>query len=703
MSAQHPAMAQDSYGKGGGAMNVEVNLAKTFLVSTQQLSPTDQGRVIKFMAKFMENPAHPSISLERVQNTGDQGMWSARITQGLRAIIHRNGPRNTLLYAGPHDEAYHWAERRRLEHHPHTGALQIVETTEAAEKLLAEAPMNADSKGVFDEYPDAYLLTLGVPVDWLPTLRLVRFEDQVLTVVERLPEEVGERLLALASGDFVTPPTPVSPGLPLAENPDNRRRFWVVQDAEELRDILSRPLAEWVKFLHPSQERLVTGTFRGAVKVTGAAGTGKTVVALHRARHLAQEGQSVFLTSYVSTLCRNLKRNLQILCNEETLSRITVSTIHHRALHLARQMMPSLRPLESQEFRELLEGLQKFGHPDVSIEFLMAEWFGVVEPRGITTWEEYRDAPRIGRQSRLKQSEREGCWRVFEALRSQMETQSAYPWEEICDMARLGLETGHLQSPFDAVIVDEVQDLAPSALRLVAELARPKVQNLLLVGDAGQRIYPGGFSLRQLGIDVRGRSHVLRINYRTTEQIRRFADKLLPETVDDLDNDVYQRRSHCLLHGPTPQMQGFGAPAEEDAFIARRIQSLLEEGLATSEMAVFARTGKRLESLRSCLGNHGIESHLLSRDDEADPENAISMGTMHRAKGLEFKVVFAMDCSQGMLPHEKAMSEAHEAEEASAALARERQLLYVTLTRARDEAYVTWSGKPSPFLNGLES
>lgn len=702
MSAQHPAMAHDPYGKSGGATNVEVNLAKTFLASTQQLSTADQGRVLKFMAKFMENPAHPSISLERVERTGESGMWSARITQGLRAIIHRAGLRNTLLYAGQHDEAYHWAERRRLEHHPITGTLQIVETTATAEELLAASPLAATIKGVFDEHPDAYLLSLGVPEDWLPTLRLVRHEDQVLTVVERLPEEVGERLLALASGEFVTPPMPVSPSRPLAENPDNLRRFWVVQDAEELRDVLSRPLAEWVKFLHPSQERLVTGTFRGAVKVTGAAGTGKTVVALHRARHLASEGQTVFLTSYVSTLCRNLRRNLQILCKEDTLSRITVSTIHHRALLLARQMMPALRPLETQEFRELLERLQSLGHAEVSLDFLIAEWFGVVEPRGITTWDEYRDAPRIGRQSRLKHSEREGCWRVFEALRDEMEQQSAYPWEQICDMARLGLETGHLQSPFDAVIVDEVQDLAPSALRLVAELARPRIENLLLVGDAGQRIYPGGFSLRQLGIDVRGRAHVLRINYRTTEQIRRFADKLLPDAVDDLDNDVYQRRSHCLLHGPAPEMRGFESQAEEDEYITSQIQNGLSEGLAISEMAVFARTGKRLESLRNCLDGHGIASHLLSRDEETEPENAVSLGTMHRAKGLEFKVVFAVDCSLGMLPHEKAMSQAEEADDTPAAMARERQLLYVTLTRARDEAYITWTGKPSPFLDGLD-
>jgi hypothetical protein len=208
-------------------------------------------------------------------------MWSARITQGLRAIIHRAGSRNTLLYAGQHDEAYHWAQRRRLEHHPITGALQIVETTQSAEALLTTPQNLMESRGLFEDFAEDYLLSLGVPQDWLPTLRLVRFEEQVLTVVERLPEEVGERLLALASGEFVTPPTPVSPSRPLTENPDNLRRFWVVQDAEELRDILSRPLSDWVKFLHPSQQRLVTGAFRGAVKVTGAAGTGKTVVALN--------------------------------------------------------------------------------------------------------------------------------------------------------------------------------------------------------------------------------------------------------------------------------------------------------------------------------------------------------------------------------------------------------------------------------------
>ncbi|MCA9067810.1 MAG: ATP-dependent helicase, partial [Planctomycetaceae bacterium] len=555
-------MPRELQASSGGATNVEVNVAKTFLASAQNLATSERGRVFDFMVKFMNNPAHPSISLERVHNTADAEMWSARITQGLRAIIHRSGSQNTLLYAGQHDEAYHWAERRRVEHHPVTGSLQIVETTETADALLtSESPPTNQPEpnhpGIFADFEDDYLLSLGVPRDWLPTIRRVRFEDQVLTVVERLPEEVGERLLALASGEFVTPPTPVSPDRPLSENPDNLRRFWVVQDAEELRDVLSRPLAEWVKFLHPSQWQLATGEFRGAVKVTGAAGTGKTVVALHRASHLARQGHRVFMTSYVSTLCRNLRKNLQILCSNEALSRITVETIHHRALCFAQQLIPEIRPLESREFHEVLDRLRPSGDSSLSSEFLMSEWAGVVEPRGITSWDEYRQAPRPGRNRRLKLSEREACWQVFEALRSEMEQNALYPWEQICEIARTGLETGHIANPFDAVIVDEVQDLAPSALRFLAELAKPAMHNLFVVGDAGQRIYPGGFSLRQLGIDVRGRSHVLRINYRTTEQIRRFADRLLPEAVDDLDSSTYKRRSHCLLHGPAPQMQGF--------------------------------------------------------------------------------------------------------------------------------------------------
>lgn len=708
MSSPSPAMPRELQAGSGGAMNVEVNVAKTFLASARELATSERGRVFDFMVKFMNNPAHPSISLERVQNTGDAEMWSARITQGLRAIIHRSGAQNTLLYAGQHDDAYHWAERRRVEHHPVTGSLQIVETTETADALLTANSLTPghpqpDHPGLFAAFEDDYLLSLGVPRDWLPTIRLVKFDDQVLTVVERLPEEVGERLLALASGEFVTPPTPVSPDRPLTENPDNLRRFWVVQDADELLDVLSRPLADWVKFLHPSQWQLATGEFRGAVKVTGAAGTGKTVVALHRASHLAREGQRVFMTSYVSTLCRNLRKNLQILCPQEALSRITVETIHHRALRFAQQLIPDIRPLESKEFYEVLGRLQTLGDPELSTEFLMSEWVGVVEPRGITSWEEYRQAPRPGRQRRLKLRERAACWRVFEALRAEMEQNHLYPWEQICEMARTGLETGHLENPFDAVIVDEVQDLAPSALRFLAEMAKPAVHNLFLVGDAGQRIYPGGFSLRQLGIDVRGRSHILRINYRTTEQIRRFADRLLPEAVDDLDSSIYTRRSHCLLHGPAPHMQGFASQDEENLFLTERIKALLKEGLTTSEMAIFARTGKRLDSVRTCLEQNGIASHFLSRDDESIPEEAISTGTMHRAKGLEFKVVFAIDCADTVLPHPKALAQTEQPENPEEVLARERQLLYVTLTRARDEAYLSWTGERSRFLNDLDA
>ena len=685
-----------------GGSNSNVILADTFMASAHKLATSDQGRVFDFVFKFRNNPANPGISLERVRNAGGK-TWSARITRGLRAIVYRSGSQNILLFAGQHDEAYHWAERRRIEHHPVTHVLQIVETTEKVEQFLAEASHPSAEQqplAIFSEYEDDYLISLGLPQNWLPAIRRIRSEDEVLTAAQSLPEEVGERLIALAGGEFVTPPPPASPAAPLADHPDNLRRFWVVRDAVELGEVLNRPWADWVKFLHPSQRELVEAEYAGPVKVTGAAGTGKTVVALHRARHLAEAGCSVFLTTYVSTLCRNLKQGLKSLCSEETLSRIAVETVHHRALELAQQLQPELRPLETKEFRELIEELKPAALADVSAESLASEWSDVVEPLGITTREEYQSALQDGRSTRLSMAERKNCWPVFESVRREMEKRSAYPWEQICEMARSGLASGQLENPFDAVIVDELQDLAPGALRLLAELARSAPGNFFLVGDAGQRIYPGGFSLKELGIDVRERSHVLRINYRTTEQIRRFADQLLPEAVDDLDDDVYQRRSHGLMNGPPPGIAGFSTPGEEDQFVAMEVEKRLTEGLAPSEIAVFARTAKRLESIRDVLSEQGVSTHLLSREESPANEDAVRAGTMHRAKGLEFKVVFATGCSQDALPHPKAIAEPKSREEA---IARERQLLYVTITRARDEAFLTWSGERSPFLDVLES
>ncbi len=378
---------------------------------------------------------------------------------------------------------------------------------------------------------------------------------------------------------------------------------------------------------------------------------------------------------------------------------ITVGTVHSQALRLAREVDSLLAPADEERIAKLIERFQDFGGAQFDKDFLLAEWTGVVENRGILSWDEYRDAQRTGRGRGLQVRERQAIWKVFQQVYEELADKRLAPWTQICRKAAEAIQTGRVRSPFDAVVIDEVQDLKPQEIRFLAVLAAKNPGNLMLIGDAGQRIYPGGYSLRSLGIDVRGRSHVLRINYRTTEQIRRFADRILPELADDLDGGTETRKgTKSLLKGPAPTLRGFTTSKEQDAFIAQHVRHLFGQGLQPREIAVFARIGSRLESLQKALAAAGISSQLLSRDEESTQTEAIHLGTMHRAKGLEYKVVFVYDCSEGVVPHMTTLRRSKDPADYDAARAREQQLLYVSLTRARDEVFVTWAGLPSPFL-----
>lgn len=686
----------------------EVLCARSFFDSAARLDGPDRTRVFDFLMKFQSDPSNPGISLERVNQARDAGMWSARVTQSLRAIVHKDGPRATLLYAGQHDEAYDWAARRSLAAHPVTGALQLVETTEEVERELRAAATPPTRPQYFpsERWPDDYLLSLGVPSDWLPTVRLVHEDDQLLSICTKLPEDVAERLLALAAGELVTPPPPPSHASKPTEHADTLRRFYVVSDAADLAEILNKPFAAWIRFLHPSQRSLVDGRFNGPVKVTGSAGTGKTVVAMHRARHLARQGKRVLLTTYVTTLCRNIERNLRLLCDPAELERITVDTLHGQALALVKRDNAGATPTNDDAVNDLLTRFGAQAEADLlSAAFLRAEWDQVIDRQGITAWEQYRDARRTGRGRALNARERREAWKVFEPVLTTLATSDRYTWSGLCRRASELLEAAPAdggEPRYDAVIVDELQDLNQQELGFVAALAGRAPENLMLAGDAGQRIYPGGFSLKELGIDVRGRSRVLRVNYRTTEQIRRVADRLLGDDADDMDGGAEPRRgTHSLLRGPEPLLRGFASAAAHDAFILERIRALLAAGLAPSDIAIFTRIARLHHPIQEYLEANDVPIYPLSRDNDPADSTGINIGSMHRAKGLEFKVVFVARCDRSALPLASVTKRIEDPTDQAEAIARERSLLYVSLTRARDEAIVTWVGNPSRFLEPL--
>ncbi len=691
-----------------------VSVSDTFQKAIERFSSKDQSKILKFLFKFLENPASPGLNLESVNHAIDPGMKSARIDRGIRAIVHQAGKAFTLLHVDSHDDAYKWAAKRRIENHPVTGALQLVEAAESVEpaiQAVATVP-HVDStevapKRIFASFDDAYLLSLGVPQDWLLPLRQIENDDQLLLAASRLPPEVGDALVALASGEIVTPPVPVAQGKKTSSKSSvATSRFWVVESAAELMDILSKPLEDWIRFLHPTQRKLVQAKFAGPSKITGAAGTGKTVVGLHRAHRLASDGKRVLMTSYVKTLCQNNARQLAILqsgaiIKEEggpAATKVVCNTVHAEALHLAKKLEPRIKPIPADKIAPLISRFHSRGDASISIGFLETEWHGVIEPQGIFTWEEYRGATRYGRGKPLTVKQRKSCWQVFEAVREAMASAGQVTWAGICKVAREGLEAGKIDSPYDAVIVDEVQDLQVQEILFLNALAKDSPGELMLLGDAGQRIYPGGFSLKKLGINTVGRSHILRINYRTTEQIRKFSDAILPDSSEDFNEGAEKRNSVSLLHGPTPELRAFDGADTQVQFVVEQIRSLAAEKIAPHEIAIFARTSNHLKPYESALHSAGISTVPLDSDDTDESIDGVNLGTMHRAKGLEFKVVFVVDANDTVIPNQFVMGKMRDQGDYDDAFQRERQLLYVAMTRARDELFITYVGKPSQFL-----
>ncbi len=649
--------------------------------------------------KFFENQSSPGLNLERLGGKGN--LYSMRATQEMRIILHKGQDGWLVLHVDHHDAAYRWAERAKVQRHPHTRELQVVHAREVYQDDVAkQAAPETKRVPLFEDYDDDHLLSLGVPEDALPALRNATSEAELERIGERLPEDVGERLVALYLGETVEVPEPVAPDQPPLTTPEARRQFFLVEDAGELRRALEAPWAEWLVFLHPLQRQAAYEDFRGPAKITGTAGTGKTVVALHRARHLAEGGRRVLLTTYSNTLAVDLRRKLDLVCGPREKERIQVGTVHSTALDLLRRgsaRPPS--PANTERIGTVLgEAAEKAG-VDFSPYFLRTEWSRVIVAQGIETWEEYRSAPRVGRGIPLRARERLALWEVFKETRRQLSSKRMADFSDLCRLAREKVEAGDIPNPYDAVIVDEVQDLNPQEILLLKAIGGTGQNGLALIGDGGQRIYSGGFSLRALGIEVRGRSRKLLVNYRTSEQIRRFADRVLGEDADDLDEGAEKRSgTRNLFGGPEPELHGFESAAEEDAWVADRISDLLDDGFEADRIGVFARVNRRLGGIERALKARRIESVRLKDNEDAAGDWRVRLGTMHRVKGLEFQAVFVVSANDDMLPHRRSSEDPDDALEVREARQRERQLLYVNLTRARELVYLSYCGEPSPFL-----
>ena len=689
---------------------MEFRIADTFTDSLGGLT-NDEQKLVKTTAFDLQmNPAAPGRQFHRLQKSKDPNFWSVRVGSDLRLIVHKTASSLMLCYAGHHDTAYAWAERRKIERHPQTGAAQLIEVRETVREIVvprfvegAPAP-NVRAKLLFDGTPDWVFLSYGVPPEWMADVR-VATEDSLFDLAEHLPREAAEALLQLATG--VTPPLGLDlpPHVDAFEHPDAQRRFRVIQNVEELERALDAPWEQWTVFLHPAQRRLVEHDEPGPVRVSGSAGTGKTIVALHRAVHLARadEDARVLLTTFSETLANALRLRLRLLIGNEPriAERLEVQAIEAIGRRLYAAQFGPLHLATDDAIRQALQdravaaGAQKFPP-----NFLWAEWREVVDARQLRSWEEYRDVRRLGRKTRLAESQRALLWSVFEHVRGVLQAAKLVTRAAMFTALAEKLHTSP-RPVFDHVVVDESQDLGIPELRFLAALGGTRPNGLFFTGDLGQRIFQQPFSWIDQGVDVRGRSTRLRVNYRTSHQIRRQADLLLGSELSDVDGVVEERKGTIsAFNGVPPTIEIAKSVDEERETVAAWLKERTEEGLRPHELAVFIRSSAQLERARQAVESAGLP-FLMVDDRMVTTHGQLAISTMHLAKGLEFRGVAVMACDDEILPLQERVESASEESDLEEVYQTERHLLYVACTRARDVLLVTGVAPGSEFLGDL--
>lgn len=684
-------------------------IADTFTTSLARLTGDEQKAAKTAAFDLQMNPASPGLSFHKLDRARDPNFWSVRVSRDIRLIVHRSDDSLLLCYVDHHDDAYAWAERRKLENHPTTGAAQLVEIRERVMEIpvptyVAVPVTQKTPQRLFGHLRDGELLAYGVPLEWLADVRAAD-DDSLLELAAHLPAEAAEALLELATGGTPQPAPVAEEGANPFEHPDAQRRFRVMSDVDELERALEFPWDKWTIFLHPAQRQMVERDYGGPARVSGSAGTGKTVVALHRAVYLARQHEDarVLLSTFSETLANALRASLfRLVSNQPKLAeRIDVDALDvvGERLYESQFGKPNLATREDVSVL-IAKAMTEVEGVRMSRAFLLDEWENVVDAWQLESWEAYRDVRRLGRKTRLSESHRALLWQVFERVQQGLRDGNKLTRASLFTRLSLALpERRH--PPYDFVVLDEAQDVSVAQLRFLAALGGNRPNALFFAGDLGQRIFQQPFSWSSLGVDIRGRSRSLRINYRTSHQIRRQADRLLGEEVSDVDGNVELRRGTIsVFNGPEPQVSRFESIQDECAAVAAWLESLTEAGMAAEAMGVFVRSETELERAEAAVAAAGLMSHRLS-DQMSTSEGHVSVGTMHRAKGLEFRAVVVMACDDEVIPSSQRLESVGDEAELEEVYNTERHLLYVACTRARDQLWVSGVEPVSEFLDDL--
>lgn len=708
----------------------------TFIDSLLALPRNIQHKTNILLRKLQRNPNAPGLNLERIQDT--KNLYSVRVDRGYRGVLAKSHGDGSIvvLHVDSHDNAYAWAQRHRAGVNPDSGIFEVIPFSAQPPATAGKRDLGRETDGgLFAGLRDRNLHRLNIPDDLIPLARSITDEDGFAAIADRFPLEAQSAIEMLLAGytyqealdELHAPATDVDTDdidAALARF-GSQGRLWVVDNEEELKRMLDAPQEKWRVFLHPSQRRLVDRDWNGPVRVLGGAGTGKTVVAMHRAKWLARhrarvtEGKVLVLT-FTANLAADLQRSLKdLITYEEDLKRVEVVHLDQWVYRFLNQHNFPQRIVYDRHAsgrQQAWDEALKAADPDLALEpeFYQDEWSKVVLAQGTLSRDEYLHVSRRGRGTPVTRPKRARIWQVFEAYRAHLAANGLIEKEDAYRAARHLVDANAGQLPYISVIVDEAQDLGYEAFRLIASLARinpggdpleqPGPNSLFIVGDAHQRIYDQHVVLGRCGINIRGRSSRLRVNYRTSREILHTAVSVLGNTTaDDLDGGTDTLAGYrSLFGGPEPEfleMQDMEHGATLLQQWVAALQSEFDYGL--QDICLVCRTNSQCNRWDEAIRNADLPTHRIQTAQDTRQTGAVQLATAHRVKGLEFPAVAILDAGPGSFPLRVAVNAADSQADRELVLRMERSLLHVAVSRAKRHLLLCTRTRFSPFLKPM--
>ncbi len=681
-----------------------------------------QKKVTEFQRKFRENSKSSGIHLEPISTFKDKSLRSARIDQTYRAIIKapESGDIYYLLWVDHHDKAYDWATNKVFEWNNETQSMQMFTAPEVIKEKEADLIEKQRDDNFFNKFSEDQLLKIGVPEVLLPSISKIDTLDELDELEQYIPSEVFENLFYLLDGANINQLIlEVEEGkVKDAElgsqvgSINNQRSFIELTDDSLFNEILEGSLKKWKYYLHPSQRKLVAGHFKGSVKVSGGAGTGKTVAALHRLKWLSDNTPKtgkILFTTYTKALTENLQHLVSGL--EIDTSNVTITNIDELLSKLI------------QDYNVLDEGYKVFEYSSVkksidiweeivsseltsySPEFLEKEFKDVILYNNVKSLQEYLRTSRKGRGKPISRRQRTEIWYFIESFNEIRGEKSLYYRDELYNIL-----TNHFKSNdiriFDHCLVDELQDFSNIELRFVRNLVAEKPNDLFMVGDPMQGIYDRKITFSKVGINVRGkRSKRLRINYRTTEEIKKLALSIIKDChYDNFDGEEEEKAGYIsLFHGMEPTYEVFKTKDNEVENVISHINMLMDveengsQKYNYSDIAICARTKNALKDFRNHLHKEDIP-YTEKDSDKKNNDKSVSLLTFHKVKGLEFKHVILVDVNSRSLPKLPFDFDTYDKDGKENHLRKEKSLIYVAITRAIENVKITGVGNETDVI-----